>query len=196
MRRLIYLFSFLGILSLVAPIAYADSIQTFILTGDVSASYAADLGPISGSVAIDTTTGAIDSFSLSDAGFNTGLSLLVGAAWSNYSPEIEFGETWLVDNPSENFFASEDITLPVASLIGYSGGVICSAANPCAEYSFANYINRGGAEMLDGQLTPLGDPVLVAETVATPEPASLLLFGTGILFFAGISRHRLVHRDD
>ena len=193
MRRPLCFLCFVAVLVFATSTAYADSIQTFTLSGDLSAADAAHLGTVSGVVTIDTTTGSIQDFTLSDAGFDT--SVIAGGTWSSDSPFPEFGETWLVDNANQNFFASEDITLPTTSLIGYAGGSICSLADPCAEYSFANYINRGGAELLDGQLTPLGDPVALAADTA-PEPASLLLFGTGILFFAGVSRHRLVNRQD
>jgi hypothetical protein len=79
-----------------------------------------------------------------------------------------------------------DLTLPVASLIDYSGGEICSAPltqNACHTIVFQQLQAVAVAD--SGYLEPATSPV--------PEPSSLALLGTGLLAAYGIASRRRVH---
>lgn len=75
------------------------------------------------------------------------------------------------------------INLPVTSLAGYSGGSICGTAvtADCDGYGYLS--PNGGAPdvMKTGSLAP----------AATPEPASFVLLGSGVLGLARVIRRRV-----
>ena len=87
------------------------------------------------------------------------------------------------------------IYLPTSSngsFAGYTGGDVCSTSNGCEDgrhFGFdanSNLYGPGGqtiSNVVSGDLTP-------ASTAVTPEPSSLVLFGTGVLGMAGVLRRR------
>jgi hypothetical protein len=165
-----------AILLLPAPAAYANPITTFGLT-----SSSTSLGAASGTITVNTATGAVGTIDLSflgELGSATELGSEVGFTSTGL---LEIGEQW--DTPGNGFF-SVNIVLPVSTLVGYDGGLICSTSNPCSgsEVSGFNYGISPNLPYASGDLSP------------TPEPASWVLVATGALGLLTIL-HRRQHRD-
>ena len=162
------------VLFLPALAAHADTITTFDFAGTF------DLGTASGTVAIDTTTGAVQTIDLtfptlsSEAGVPSTMSESYGPP-QNFT---EIGETW-IGQPGVNYYAGISVDIPVASLVGYAGGNICSLDNPCTDATSGIVIGIEGHNFIDGRLSP------------TPEPSSLTLLGVGALAMVGMMSGRL-----
>jgi hypothetical protein len=162
--------------------AHADNIQTFQLedTNLVNSSlYFA--GTATGTITIDTTTGDVLSASLVYTGTPTTIDFSGPAGPTTSTGSVtstEFTDT------TDTYFL--DLNIPLASLINYTGGSICSlstcepfswihtAPRPDGSYATANYFTSGSL-----------DP-----TTPTPEPSTLLLLATGFLAaFATMKQH-------
>jgi hypothetical protein len=163
------------VLLLTAPVACADTMKTFDLITNYPANLEQD-GTDSGTITIDTTTGTVDAIDLSfgpepSSDFDTYWDI----AGSGSSAFVEIGEAWA---PIDAFYAVY-IALPVNTLVGYNGGLICSTDNPCdnAPKSYSEY-GHTQVPYTDGQLT------------ITPEPPYLALLGAGVLCLFEIFRHR------
>jgi len=160
---------------LLAPPAHADQITVFSLTTVFQTPPQSPDGTASGTITIDTTTGVVEAIDLSFAG-GAGLTPY-GAFWNVYGlPNgfVEITEVW----PPTSYV---EISLPVSTLVGYTGGSICTEEHLCdgGAYSGFTWDFSEVAPYSSGQLT------------ATPEPASLILFGTGVLGLVGILRRKL-----
>jgi hypothetical protein len=176
----------LGAIFLSVPVAHADTISTFTLTGDLSPGQASLLG----FVTIDTTTGAIDLIDLSPGAIPVHSEgpldydpfVYGGAGWP-----IEFGASW--DTDFGSFFGGYDIVLPVDSLVGYTGGPICSDANICPGgyngLSSRGLFDIGSHDFDDGQMVL--DPL---DTYITPEPSGFILLATGAAGLLLVIRRR------
>jgi hypothetical protein len=169
-----------AVLLLTAPIACADTIETFNLTTSYQANFGPD-GTASGAVIIDSTIGTIDAINLSFAAIPDSVFPL-GTEWdvfgSGSSAFVEISEQW--DNAANDDFFSILITLPVNTLVGYSGGLICSADDPC-DGGVKSGFQFGITQLMpytDGQLT------------GAPEPPYLALLGAGVLCLFEIFRRR------
>jgi hypothetical protein len=179
----------LGALFLSVPVAHADTdtISTFTLTGDLSPGQASLLG----FVTINTTTGAIDLINLSPGA----LPFSSEVDPTDYDPiildnaggPIEFGAFW--DTDFGSFYGGYDIVLPVDTLVGYTGGPICSAANICpGGYNGTSsrwLFEIGSNDFDDGQM--LLDPL---DTYITPEPPGFILLATGAVGLFLVIRRR------
>jgi hypothetical protein len=73
-------------------------------------------------------------------------------------------------------------------LQNYRTGAAFSDSDQAYAYPFYLYAQNGGGANWDGN-----PATFTYETTATPEPASLLLFGTGLLAIAFIARKKLAH---
>lgn len=155
--------------------AHADPTTTLALNGtyvwnsqDYTTTGTVTFNPDTGALmAVDLSYGAWEGGN--PAGFLSDFSLLYGGA----SP-LDIEEAW---NLNANQYEAPviDLLLPVGSLIGYTGGNLCTLANPCDnEYSTFLALNQQGS-FTQGTLN-------IPETLApTPEPSSLTLLSAGAL---------------
>ena len=158
------------------PIAHANPLTTF----DLSTTFPGSFGAASGTVTINPTTGAVNSINFSFTGqpasateIGSGVDLLGSGA----SGLVELDEQF--STPGNGFY-SVDIVLPVNTLVGYTGGPICSTSNPCT-----GGVVSGFAYGITGN-----QPYTSGTLSATPEPASILLVSTGVVGLLAILRRR------
>lgn len=137
---------------------------------------------LGGTMTIDTALGVVTASGLNVSGFaftvvngqtafggNTFLQFGLGSSW----PESEYG---LV------------LWLPVTTLIDYAGGNLCSVATTtgCANSSVQIFPSDSPSRFVfltSGSATPAAAP-------SVPEPATLTLFGSGLLGLAARWRRR------
>jgi hypothetical protein len=154
-------------LGLLAPAAHAGLI-TFDATGTLQ-----DGATLSGDVVINTTTGVVQSLDLTVSSplsftvteFDSSVS---GQDIADYSLEADNGIPF---NPG--------IVLDIigTTLVGYTGGGICTVGSPCnGSVSFAGTASGLASNFTSGSLT------------AVPEPSSLALVGSAMLGLAAWRR--------
>lgn len=160
---------------------------------------------MTGTVVIDTATGTMVSADLtytlsgSSVTFNQNFSDqgIVPALYGVYYP-LSYGD--VVDgpgNPNATPPTADDLglLLPVGSLVGYSGGDLCTDNGPSGHYCgggiFSEYYGRVNF-VIDHGLSAPGDDALttgslVPLTATTPEPSAWMLTLTGIALCSVIS---------
>jgi PEP-CTERM motif len=149
--------------------ARADTFQLFNVTGTF------DNGSVlSGTTTIDTTLGTV-----------TNTDFVVSGPFAATFINDIYG---LFSNSTEYIIYSRDafddflvLNLQSGSLVGYQGGGI-------SNFSFTDSTDSGAfATLVSGQVTP-------APSGVTPEPSTLVLFGTGMLGLAGVARRKFLPR--
>lgn len=154
--------------------AYADSIANFNLSA------ALESGAAQGTITIDTSTGQI-----------TGGNFTANAPAPPGLPPIVDVFTTLQNagyngtNQIANFVSDTDrfeLSLPLVSLVGYTGSSICSIAERtgCTIANTQGYyptlLIYFGGELADAAVTG----TLTPSSAPTPEPATYLLVGAGL----------------
>ena len=167
--RLLFVFAAAGVLSC-GLCAHADTITDFNFNASL------DNGSVAkGTIMIDTTTGVVENsnFVLTDNGVTEG-----DFSAPNYQESL-WGNAYLTqfaDAAGDSF----ELLLPTASLQGYVGGTTCSETGSCDGYPAGVYLASGAETgVVSGNLSE------------TPEPASLVLLGTGAMAFY-LVRRRIV----
>jgi hypothetical protein len=148
------------------------SITTFVATGVTQSG-----STLSGDIVIDTTTGSVSSLSLtmsSPLSFtaNTFNSFVSGPASGYFVIRADNGTT----------FPFIDLDIPTTTLVGYTGGSLCTVGSTCPNgisFSEASTSNATTSGFVSGSLTE-----------ASPEPASLALVGSAMLGLAAWRRRR------
>ena len=174
MRKSLWLMLAVMVVAVSAPYAHADTVTTFNAFGS---SFGGEF-PLSGTMTIDTTTGVVTAANLF-VGFPAGGSGNLTTISVQQPSGTDFDV--VVNGPDVDGFAFFlQLFFPTTTLKGYQGGSFA----PQTPSSTPTFVSLDTMEFaIAGGLTPIA-------TVTTPEPASLLLLGTGLLGVAGIKRRR------
>jgi hypothetical protein len=160
---------------LAASTLYANADTVFDVTG-----YMPDFGTVNGTVTINTVTGAVtdaDMF-LGGVEFNQNLFYISSITSVGWITEIQVDQS---PNPYRTF----DALLPIESLVGFTGGQLCSTDNSCGGAGSPLFEHGGILTTLEyGELEP-------ATPASIPEPSTFALLATGLLALAGTSLRRL-----
>ena len=157
--------------------ARADTIQVFNLNATLSS------GTATGTATLDVTTGVFTSVNISVSGGTT-IDSFAGAPILTQSD----------GNAQRNHFADTGglglsffLTLPGTTLIGYTGSPLCSPTVRCLDPNGAAITGGVGRE----PATTVDAVVSGSLTAQTPEPSSLVTFGTGLLGLAAVVRRSI-----
>src|ERR1035441_10562911 len=170
--------------------AFADEIVNFNLVATANAQPSGPTLPgvsdASGSIVIDTTTGVVDAIDLSFANTTDPSDPPITAVFP-WGPApynfVGITEIWLPLDGDGIY--DMQIWLPVVSLVGYTGGPICSTEDPCyGGPLWGNTESRYAFGYSDGYVFNSGD------LEPSPEPSSLILALTGALGIAAVMRRK------
>jgi hypothetical protein len=161
-------------------IAHADTLSTFDLNATTVSG-----GSASGTIILDATTGLFTSADITV--MTQGSQFLFNGVPIPNQVSSFATVTFVKDSLNNAFYLS----LPVSSLIGYTGGKLCSALLYCGNSMvtfpsefFANMTGPLSSDFVEaGALT-------LASSAPTPEPSSIALLATGLLGAAHLTRRR------
>lgn len=177
--RLPSLLAILTLLGASTQVASADTIVPF----DFNATLVG--GTVSGIVDVDITKGQFTTVDFT--AIISGISHLFDTPAFNQGA-VPASATLYVGDFTDSSGDMFQIAVPPTSLVGYTGSVVCSvnlACNPTLDIPtvFIQANTDLGNVAESGSLTPAA--------VATPEPSTLALLGTGILCLAGAARRKV-----
>lgn len=170
--RFLRLFALVFILSAVGGHAWANTINQFNFSSTLTNGYTAQ-----GLVSIDITDGQIVTsyFTLAQNGVTDATFAQTDYSQSTYG-------VYLAEFQDAVHDYTYELLLPNASLVGYTGGSVCTTTHTCLGYPSGVFLPNGSdAVAVSGTLSP---------TAPTPEPGSFLLLGSGLLAGFALSRWR------
>jgi len=168
---------FLALITVACSSAQASNLQLF----NVSGTFTQFGAQLSGTLLIDTSTGWVQS---ADLFYNSQefKYFSQGSNEPNYPAYYVFSYT---TSTAQLPFLVVQLSSP--SLVGYTGGYLCSVTQSCpagngltGDYEYGDPNNPSFNLLRDG-----------IASIASPEPGTLVMFGSGVLGLAGFVRRKL-----
>lgn len=159
-----YLFVLANVFCFACP-SWADDVQVFNLAGTF-----VDGTAVSGTLTIDTTLGSVVGADVSYTGDQMTYDTVSGQGPYEFVPPASYQLFLRAPTSALLVFEIEGTTAP-DSLVGYTGGDLCSRTSSCGELSVWN----------TGESTLALQSGTLQSTIPTPEPGSLLLLGPGLV---------------
>jgi hypothetical protein len=140
---------------------------------------------ITGTIMVDNVAGMVTSGSLTLSAPNAGVySVLCPGQQAD-------GDEWVVGfgmvGETVGGYPGLTILFPGTTLVGYSGGPLCSVQAPCNGYNVSGLLRYAGDEGTGPHLTQ-GTASPGVPTSGAPEPRSLAMIGVGLVGLAARSR--------